>query len=116
MGPGTPFTFDNQAYNMDRIDQHVTLNAVESWTVTNNRTFGHAFHIHDIQFAIVSRSGGAIPAYERGWKDTFFIRPNESVTFVAKFDDFASDTHPFMYHCHMADHEDGGLMGQFLVQ
>lgn len=42
--------------------------------------------------------------------------PNENVTFVAKFDDYASSEWPFMYHCHMANHEDGGLMGQFLVE
>lgn len=41
--------------------------------------------------------------------------PNESVTFVAKFSDYASKTDAYMYHCHMANHEDGGLMGQFLV-
>lgn len=63
----------------------------------------------------MSRSTGEVAPYERGWKDTFAILPNESVTFVAKFDDYASTTHPFMYHCHMANHEDGGLMGQFLV-
>jgi len=36
--------------------------------------------------------------------------------FIAKFDDFASAVHPFMYHCHMSNHQDEGLMGQFLVK
>jgi len=114
-GPGTPFTFDNKGYSMDTINQTVKLDTVEKWTITNDFVFGHSFHIHDVQFAIVSRSTGDVADYEKGWKDTFAILPNESVTFVAKFDDFASDMHPFMYHCHMANHEDGGLMGQFLV-
>ncbi len=115
MGPGTPFTFDNVGYKMDVINQTVALNSVEQWTITNGRVFGHSFHIHDIQFKIISRSTGPVPATEQGWKDTFYIRTNETVNFVAKFDDFASSTKPFMYHCHMSNHEDEGLMGQFLV-
>jgi bilirubin oxidase len=115
-GPGTPFTFDSAGYDMGKINQTVALNAVEAWTIANGRAFGHAFHIHDVQFKIISRSTGAVPEYEQGWKDTFYIRINESVTFVAKFDDFASGEHPFMYHCHMSNHEDEGLMAQFLVK
>ncbi len=114
-GPGTPFTFDDKAYAMDTMNQTVKLNTVEAWTVTNDEVFGHAFHIHDVQFTIVERSTGPVAEYEKGWKDTFFIQVNETVTFVAKFDDFASTEHPYMYHCHMANHEDEGLMGQFLV-
>jgi bilirubin oxidase len=115
-GPGTPFTFNNAGYDMATINQTVVLNTIEKWTITNGQTFGHSFHIHDVQFKIISRSSGTVPATEQGWKDTFFIRINESVSFVAKFDDFASTMHPFMFHCHMANHEDGGLMGQFLVE
>lgn len=114
-GPGTPFTFDDAGYAMDTMNQTVKLNTTEKWTIKNGQVFGHSFHIHDVQFAIVARSTGAVPAHERGWKDTFFIRIGESVDFVARFADFASRTNPFMYHCHMSNHEDEGLMGQFLV-
>ncbi len=115
-GPGTPFTFDGKSYSMDYINQHVKFGATEAWTITNDRVFGHSFHIHDVQFKIISRSTGAVPAHENGWKDTFSIQPSEKVTFLAKFEDFASSEWAFMYHCHMANHEDGGLMGQFLVE
>ena len=114
-GPGTPFTFDDQSYSMDHVAQTVVLDTVEAWNIENGRIFGHSFHIHDVQFAIVERSSGPVPDYEKGWKDTFYIQIDESVSFVAKFDDYASSEHPFMYHCHMANHEDEGLMGQFLV-
>jgi blue copper oxidase len=115
-GPGTPFSFDDTPYDESVINQHVALDATEQWTIQNNRTFGHAFHIHDVQFHIVSRSSGTVPDYEQGWKDTVFLPINESVSFVARFSDFASATDPYMYHCHMANHEDGGLMGQFVVE
>jgi bilirubin oxidase len=114
-GPGTPFTFDDLGYSMDHVAQTVVLDTVEAWNIENGRIFGHSFHIHDVQFAIVERSSGPVPEYEKGWKDTFYIQIDEKVSFVAKFDDYASSEHPFMYHCHMANHEDEGLMGQFLV-
>jgi bilirubin oxidase len=115
-GPGTPFTFDNLGFDANVINQNVALNAVEKWTITNGPTFDHSFHIHDVQFKIVSRTDGPVADYESGWKDTLRVPRNQSVSFIAKFDDFASGTNPFMYHCHMTDHEDAGLMGQFLVQ
>ncbi len=118
-GSATPlFTFDNLAFDPDVYNQTLNLNAVEKWTLTNTSGFSHSFHIHDIQFNLVSRTGGnntGIKTYEQGWKDTLFIGQNQTVTFIAKFDGFASNTNPFMYHCHFSNHEDEGLMGQFVV-
>ena len=118
-GPGTPFYFDHTPFDLATINKTVNLNNIEKWTVTNNNVFGHSFHIHDIQFKIISRTVGstttAAADYESGWKDSYYIRVNETVSFVAKFDDYADNIHPFMYHCHFAPHEDAGLMGQFVV-
>ncbi|MEY4488913.1 MAG: hypothetical protein RIQ79_1421 [Verrucomicrobiota bacterium] len=112
------FTFDNLAFDPDVYNQTLNLNAVEKWTITNNSGFSHSFHIHDIQFNLTSRTGGnntGIKTYEQGWKDTLFIGQGQTITFIAKFDGFASNTNPFMYHCHFSNHEDEGLMGQFVV-
>ena len=65
--------------------------------------------------SIISRSSGAVNAYESGWKDTVYVPLGESVVVIAKFDDFASSTNPYMFHCHFTNHEDEGMMGQFLV-
>jgi bilirubin oxidase len=116
MGPGTPFTFDGAVFDPNVINQTVALDAVEKWTIVNGMTFSHAFHIHDVQFKIVARSSGPVPDEEQGWKDTVRVFRNETVSFIAKFDDFASATDPYMYHCHMANHEDEGTMGQFVVK
>lgn len=117
--PNVAFTFDNTPFVLNTINKTVNLNDIEKWTVTNNAIFGHSFHIHDIEFKIVARNGlaASVGTHESGWKDTFYLPRNESVTFVAKFDDFADAdvTHPYMYHCHFAGHEDGGMMGQFIV-
>ena len=116
---GTPFNLDNHTFVADYIDKTVNLNDIEKWTVTNNAVFGHSFHVHDIEFKVVARNGSAtgVGTHESGWKDTFYVPRNESVTFVGKFDDFADAdvTHPYMYHCHFGGHEDGGMMGQFIV-
>ena len=117
--PGTLFNFDNLGYSPTVINQNLNLNAVERWNITNTSGFSHSFHIHDIQFHLISRTGGnntGIKTYEEGWKDTLFIGQNQTVSFIAKFDGFASDTNLFMYHCHFSNHEDEGLMGQFVVK
>ena len=116
-GPGEPFTFNEVGFDPRTINQTVALGATESWTVHGGNIFGHSFHIHGVQCKLVARNGssGAVRAYESGWKDTFLVPMNESVTFVAKFDESADANFPFMYHCHMANHEDLGLMGQFVV-
>ena len=112
---GSEFAFDDNNYNYVTINHTIPLNSIVNWTFVNDNIFGHSIHIHDIQFKIVSRSSGAIQAYESGWKDTFFLHLGETVSVVAKFSDFADSTSPYMYHCHFPNHEDGGLMGQFLV-
>ena len=119
-GPASvPFNFDNTTYTLTMTPKVVNLNDVEKWTVTNNNVFGHSFHLHDVEFKIVARNGSAtaVGTHESGWKDTFYLPRNESVTFVAKFDDFADSdvNHPYMYHCHFGGHEDAGMMGQFIV-
>ena len=115
-GPGgKPFSFDNAPFVFNFMNKTVNLNDIEKWTITNNQVFGHAFHIHDVEFKIVSRSSGAVGNYESGWKDVVYLPVGESVSFVAKFSDYSDTIHPFMYHCHFSAHEDGGMMGQFIV-
>ncbi len=119
-GPASvPFNFDNVTYSLTMTPKVVNLNDIEKWTVTNSNVFGHSFHLHDVEFKIVARNGSAsaVGTHESGWKDTFYLPKNESVTFVAKFNDFADSdvNHPYMYHCHFGGHEDGGMMGQFIV-
>ena len=119
-GPASvPFNFDNTTYSLTMTPKVVNLNDIEKWTVTNNNVFGHSFHLHDVEFKIVARNGSAtaVGTHESGWKDTFYLPRNESVTFVTKFDDFADSdvNHPYMYHCHFGGHEDAGMMGQFIV-
>jgi blue copper oxidase len=109
------FTINGKAMDMARIDETVALDAVEVWEIRNNHGMAHPFHLHDVQFQVLSRDGAAPPAVERGWKDTVLVRPFETVRIVAHFADFADPVVPYMYHCHILEHEDRAMMGQFRV-
>lgn len=69
------------------------------------------FHVHGLQFQVISRDGTLPPEGERGWKDTVFLKPGETVEILVKF----TLEGIFMYHCHNLEHEDAGMMGQFQV-
>jgi len=75
----------------------------------------HPMHIHDIQFRILSRNGRSPEVNERGLKDTVLVNPRETVRVMTRFEHYADETVPYMYHCHILEHEDQGMMGQFVV-
>jgi len=110
-----PFAMNNKTFDMDSINETVYLNTTEIWTLVNRTLIAHPFHIHDIQFNVIEKSGMPPTPSERGWKDVILVMPNDSVKFITRFDDFANDTVPYMYHCHLLHHEDDGMMGSFLV-
>lgn len=114
-GMGILGTINGKQFDMNRIDEEVTLNDTELWVVRNiggmMQSGGHPFHVHGTQFIIVSRNGELPSMEERGFKDTVYVDVGEEVVLLIRF------THPgiFMYHCHILEHEDNGMMGQFRV-
>lgn len=119
MGPGAingPFMINNAMFDMDVINETVTLDNIEIWELTNMSPIGHPFHLHDVSFYILTIDGVAPPAHLQGKKDVVFVPGGGSVVqFITKFEDYADDMYPYMYHCHILTHEDMGMMGQFLV-
>jgi len=114
-GPGTPLAINGVTLDLNVINEVVQLGDTEIWEITNRTGGPHPFHIHDIQFQILDRGGVAPAANEAGWKDVVLVYPNEPVRFITRFLDFADPEVPYMYHCHFLGHEDGGMMGQFIV-
>jgi blue copper oxidase len=110
-----PFYFNNNVFDMMRVDYHIPLNNIEIWTLFDSTMVAHPFHIHDVHFYILDRNGVPPDAVESGRKDVLLIQPNETVRFITQFNDFADTTTPYMYHCHILMHEDDGMMGQFIV-
>jgi bilirubin oxidase len=109
------FFINGVSYDMDVINYSIPLDNIEIWSIVNQSGISHPFHIHDVQFFVLDRNGVAPPLSEQGRKDVILIKPQETVRFITKFEDFANDDVPYMYHCHMLVHEDGGMMGQFEV-
>lgn len=109
------FLINGASFDLDVINYTIPLNNTEIWEIRNQSGISHPFHIHDVQFNILSRNGATPPVNEQGWKDVVLIRPMETIRFITKFEDFADDSVPYMYHCHLLIHEDEGMMGQFKV-
>ncbi|NBP05686.1 MAG: T9SS C-terminal target domain-containing protein [Bacteroidetes bacterium] len=124
LGPNA-FIINHKLFKMDFNEYNVHLGNTEIWEITSTSGFGHPFHIHDVEFNIISVNGAAPAAAQAGWKDVVFIPgrmggpggggTSNVVKFIARFDDYADPLHPFMYHCHISLHEDEGMMGQFVV-
>jgi len=106
---------NGKSMDMSRIDENVPLNQVEIWEVENSMGMNHNFHIHATHFEIIERNGKRVASNEKGYKDTVYLAPNDKVKLIVKMTDYANTTKPYMYHCHFLEHEDGGMMGQFVV-
>ena len=114
-GPGPRIPINGKLMDMARVDEIVCLNDIEIWEIVNRGGQPHPFHIHDVQFLILDRNGAPPAATEAGWKDTVMVEANETLRFITQFTTYSSTHVPYMYHCHILEHEDGGMMGQFLV-
>lgn len=108
-------TINGQKMAIDRIDEVVRLGTTEIWEIYNDDGQHHPFHVHDVQFQILDREGNAPLSHEMGWKDTVLIDLHETVRIMMAFEDYADPHVPYMYHCHTLEHEDHGMMGQFVV-
>ena len=108
----------------------VKLDTHEVWEFRNEgrgsmmgMVMPHSMHVHGLQFQVLSRSVSRRFANEyatvsaglvdEGWKDTVLVMPGERVRVLLHFADY---TGLFLYHCHMLEHEDSGLMRNYLVR
>ena len=103
------FLINGEAYR-DQPQTTVRLNDVEDWEIVNTGTMDHPFHVHVNGFQVVSRNG--VPEENIAWADTVLVRVGETVKIRIAFRDFAGKT---VYHCHILDHEDLGMMGQLEI-
>jgi FtsP/CotA-like multicopper oxidase with cupredoxin domain len=112
-GMGIAFTFNGKAFDPERVNTQVRLNTVEDWELVNvdPDRMDHPFHLHVNPFQVISRNGKPEP--ERAWKDTVLVRGGETVRIRVPFRDFLGKT---VYHCHILDHEDLGMMGVLNIQ
>jgi len=108
-------SINGQRMDMDRIDATVLTDSLEIWEVTNAQNTTHNFHVHDVQFQVLTVDGGSPPPELAGWKDTIYLPPDVRFELILRFADYADPDAPYMFHCHILYHEDRGMMGQFVV-
>ena len=89
-----------------------TLGTYEVWTVKNRTNMDHPFHQHVNAAQVLSITGAdaSYPPYATlpAWKDTVLVPKNGSVTMLVPVKDYAGTT---VFHCHILEHEDIGMMG-----
>ena len=113
-GNGTAMTINGKSMDMNRIDETVRKGDTEIWRITVD-DWRHPFHIHGCSFRILSQEGETPPAYAQGWKDMVHVDGDVWSEILVRFDYSAPNNSPYMYHCHILEHEDCGMMGQFTV-
>ncbi|SDY80316.1 Multicopper oxidase [Modestobacter sp. DSM 44400] len=109
---GMSFTIDGKEFDPDRVDQSVNLGAMEEWTIANTSPMDHPMHLHVWPMQIVAEAGR--PIDDIRWQDVVNIpAAGGEVTVRVAFDQFGGRT---VYHCHILDHEDRGMMGVIEAQ
>lgn len=97
---------NGKTMDMARVDVSTTVGATEIWEIENVVGMDHPFHLHGFQFQVLDRDG--VPEKYRAWKDMLNIPKHSSARIIVRYDDFPGK---WMFHCHILDHEDHGMMG-----
>jgi FtsP/CotA-like multicopper oxidase with cupredoxin domain len=111
-GGSQMMAINGRSFSMHRVDVTAKLGTSEIWRVSTD-AMAHPFHIHGASFRILKNNGRKPSAEQAGWKDVVLV--DERAEILVRFDNPASPKMPFMYHCHILEHEDHGMMGQFAV-
>lgn len=108
-------TINGKKFNKDRIDMTQKVGVTEVWELYNMPDpmggMIHPFHIHGTQFKVLSVNGKEPDDNLKGWKDTIALEPGDRVKIAISF----ANKGVYMYHCHILEHEDNGMMGQIEV-
>jgi suppressor of ftsI len=107
------FYINGKAFAMNAPPMFVVRSGtVERWTIVNDTPEVHDFHIHQVHF-IVNSADGRAPAL-RTWVDTLNVPPHAHLVVTIDFrNPVVRGT--FLFHCHILDHEDQGMMAKIQV-
>ncbi len=104
-------------------DERVRLGDLELWQFENQDTMAHPMHVHGAQWQVVEREllpGADGSAYagvragyvDEGQKDGVMVMPGERVRLALHFGPYSGR---YVYHCHILEHEDAGMMRNYEV-
>lgn len=108
------FLINGATFDMTRVDEVSKVGQVELWEIVNQADMDHPFHVHGTQFQIAEheKDGQVTKPSYRPWKDTVNVVAGETVRIPLR----QNLPGPRMYHCHILEHEDLGMMGTVDVQ
>lgn len=99
-------TINDQTFDAGRVDTTVQFESIEEWLLTNTSPLDHPLHLHVWPMQIIEQGGRPVDSLL--WQDVVNIPARSTVRVRIAFDDFSGKT---VYHCHILDHEDAGMMG-----
>jgi FtsP/CotA-like multicopper oxidase with cupredoxin domain len=102
--------FDGRSFDPDRIDQQVSVGTVEEWVIINPTRMDHPFHLHVWPMQLIERAGQSVS--DPTWRDVVNVPAQGRVRVLV---DFARHPGRSVYHCHILDHEDSGMMASVEV-
>lgn len=102
----TGFTINGESFDMKKVNTRVKLGTFEEWEIVNTSNMNHPFHLHVWPMQILSINGEEVS--EPKWQDVISVPYLGRVRVRVAFENFGGKT---MYHCHILDHEDLGMMG-----
>lgn len=108
---GGRWTINGMVFDPNRVDAQPNLDTTETWILKNKSSTNHVIHIHDVDQQLVSRNGVKPAAYEL-MKESWNLKGGETAVVKLKFTD---NVGRYVFHCHILEHEDAGMMAQFEV-
>jgi len=102
---------NGKTMDMARVDVSTKVGATEIWEIENIVGMDHPFHLHGFQFQVLDRDGVREPYV--AWKDMLNMPKHSTARIIVRYDDYPGK---WMFHCHILDHEDHGMMGVLEVK
>ena len=104
---GVDFLINNEQHHRDK---PAKVGELQVWDIINDTSMDHPFHLHGFFFQVLDEKDE--PVRPLAWKDTVNVPYKKSLRVVVRFNDRPG---VWMFHCHILDHADGGLMGNVQV-
>ena len=111
------YTINDREFDHQRVDINAKLNTLEIWEIENENTVIHPFHLHTYGFQLLARQAPESNVWQPelfpAWRDTVNIPGKEKIKIAVPFRHFTGKT---VFHCHISEHEDKGMMGVIQVK
>jgi len=103
---------NGKLFDHNRIDANPTSGTTEIWKFQNNSAFPHVMHLHDVNFQILDINGVKPPLGRDAMTEMVNVPGGGSASIIVAFNGFEGT---YVFHCHVLEHEDNGMMANFKV-